>query len=214
MSPRFLSTQNAQHVYDALAIGYEKLDLLEANSRELALQRLALEPGVRLLDVGLGSGAMEALIAQRFGAQVQLFGVDISAKMLTAARRRAPIWLAQASGEALPFASASFDRLLCAYVLDLVAPADLPQWLTGFRRVLRPGGRLVIVSLTEGVDVFSRLIVGLWKAVYAITPVLCAGCRPLQLQSLVCEAGFDAVQRQVITQAGVPSEVVWSDNPK
>jgi len=212
MSPRFLSTQSTQRVYDALASGYGRLDLFEARSRELALERLALEPGVRLLDVGLGSGAMEALIARQFGAQVQLFGVDISAKMLTAARRRAPIWLAQASGEALPFASASFDRLLCAYVFDLLPPTDIPKWLAGFRRVLRPGGRLVIVSLTEGVDLFSQIMVGLWKAVYAISPALCGGCRPLLLHVFVQEAGFEDVQRQVITQAGVPSEIVWSDS--
>ena len=109
---------------------------------------------------------------------------------------------------ASPSHSKADVRLLASYVLDLLPAGDLPAALAGFRRVLRPGGRMVIVSLTEGVTAPSRLIVALWKAVYSVSPLACGGCRPLQLSEMVCQAGFDNIEREVIVQLGVPSEIV------
>ena len=105
----------------------------------------------------------------------------------------------------------SFDRLLCTYVLDLLGTAVLPQVLAEFHRVLQPGGKLVLVSLTEGTDVPSKLIIGLWKAAYKVHPLTCGGCRPLRLQTLVQQAGFSILQREVIVQLGMPSEVVLAE---
>jgi hypothetical protein len=66
----------------------------------------------------------------------------------------------------------------------------------------------VIVSLTEGVNNPSRLVVALWKAVYALSPIVCGGCRPLELSEIVRRTGFREVEREVLVQLGVPSEVI------
>jgi ubiquinone/menaquinone biosynthesis C-methylase UbiE len=108
----------------------------------------------------------------------------------------------------LPFAAASFDGLLCSYVLDLIPIREIPDWLAGFRRVLKPGGRIVLVSLTEGVNGISKTFVSLWKLAYAISPIICAGCRPLRLEELVQQAGFNQIDWHVIVQLGVPSQVI------
>jgi hypothetical protein len=92
-------------------------------------------------------------------------------------------------------------------MLDLLPLAEIPLVLSEFRRVLRPGGRLVLVSLTEGADLPSRLFVAGWKLVYRLDPRRLGGCRPLQLAGLLRGAGF-AVERRVVVQRGFPSELL------
>jgi hypothetical protein len=70
---------------------------------------------------------------------------------------------------------------------------------------------MVIIALTEGVDTASRALVATWKGIFALNPALCGGCRPLQLLELVRGADFDQVEREVIVQMGVPSEIIRAD---
>ena len=74
--------------------------------------------------------------------------------------------------------------------------------------MIKPGGLKVQLALTEGVNVPSRALVAVWKAAYAINPVACGGCRPLQLTRLIQATGFDDVQREVVVQMAVPSEII------
>ena len=97
-------------------------------------------------------------------------------------------------------------------MLDLLPAPDLPDLLHDFRHVLVPGGRLVLVTLTEGVDRPSRALMALWKRIYAISPEGCGGCRPLQLAGLVEQAGLRLARREVVVQWGVPSEIIVADN--
>ena len=111
----------------------------------------------------------------------------------------------------MPLPTASFDRVYSSYLLDLIPAADLPVLLGEVRRLLRPGGRAVFVSLTEGVDPLSRTVIGAWKLAYRIDPMLCGGCRPLELATIVADAGFAVREREVVVQAGLPSEVLAAD---
>jgi hypothetical protein len=72
--------------------------------------------------------------------------------------------------------------------------------------VLKTGGRMVLVYLTEAVDLPSRLVMRVWKAVYRIHPLLLGGCRPVEV--LPHLRGFAEVRREVVVQLGVPSAVV------
>jgi ubiquinone/menaquinone biosynthesis C-methylase UbiE len=80
--------------------------------------------------------------------------------------------------------------------------------MAGLQRVLKPGGRIVIVALTEVTTRSSRSLVAVWKVVYKVSPITCAGCRPLQLSQFVEKAGFIHVSREVVVQMAVPSEIV------
>lgn len=79
--------------------------------------------------------------------------------------------------------------------------------------MLRPGGRLVLVSLTEGVDLPSQLFVAGWKLAYRLDPRRLGGCRPLQLAGMLGAAGF-AVERRMVVQGGFPSEVLVGTKPR
>lgn len=119
-----------------------------ANRRptRLAIAALNARAGEIALDLGCGAGEAVALLA-RSGAQVT--GIDRSAAMLDQAARRnrralarGQVALLRADFTRLPFAKAAFDRILAANVAYFWH--DAPAVAEELRRVLRPGGRLVV----------------------------------------------------------------------
>lgn len=118
-----------------------------------------LGPGQRALDVCCGTGDV-ALALARTGAQVT--GLDFSPEMLAVARRRAqasnpPVDFVQGDALALPFADAAFDAVTISYGLRNLA--DFAAGLAEMARVLRPGGRLVVLD-------FGKPAHRAWRAVY------------------------------------------------
>ncbi len=203
-----ISTEAARRFYDRLGRRHDWAERYEGHAKARALALLDLESGQRVLDVGAGTGKEHARLASAAGPSGLAVGIDISSVMLGITRSRTGTPVCQADARHLPFAEASFDRLFCAYVLDLIPAADLPGILAEFHRVLRPGGRLALVSLTEGVDLPSRLLVAAWKLAYTVSPIACGGCRPLCLAELVQDAGLKLLSREVVVQLAVPSEVL------
>lgn len=120
--------------------------------RRLALLRAGLKPGMQVLDVGCGTGVIAALAADIVGAQGQVSALDPSAGMLAETAQRAStaagsINVVQGLGESLPFADARFDFVVMGYALRHVA--DLHQAFTEYRRVLKPGGRLLLLEISR-----------------------------------------------------------------
>jgi ubiquinone/menaquinone biosynthesis C-methylase UbiE len=202
-----ISRATARRVYNRLGAALDRAERFEGRAKALALALLAAGPGRRVLHVGVGTGAEHAALQAAAAPGGLLVGCDLSRGMLLLTRRRADTPLCEADAVRLPFRAGGFDRLFSAYMLDLLPLAEIPAALAEFRRVLRPGGRLVLVSLTEGADLPSRLFVAGWKQVYRLDPRRLGGCRPLQLAGLLGRAGF-AVERRVVVQRGFPSEVL------
>lgn len=140
-----------RRMFDSSAPDYDRVDRLFAFGsgswyRRHALLRAGLAPGMRMLDVAVGTGlvAHEALaIVGRLGG---VTGVDPSAGMM--ARSVSPgLALARGRAEALPFATHAFDFLSLGYALRHMA--DLQTVFREFRRVLKPGGRLLLLEITR-----------------------------------------------------------------
>jgi arsenite methyltransferase len=109
---------------------------------------LSLQPGENVLDVGCGPGFLLAEMAAEVGTAGRLIGIDVSADMLALARNRcgqiATVELRQANALSLPFAAHAFDVVVSTQVYEYVA--DIVGALREAARVLRPGGRLLIVA--------------------------------------------------------------------
>ena len=122
---------------------YQTPDVIEQRRATRAL--LALAPGERVLDIGSGPGFMAAEMAAEVGPEGSVVGVDPSESMLATARRReAPVEYVAGDALALPFPDESFDAVVATQVYEYVA--DMPSALAEARRVLRPGGRLLILD--------------------------------------------------------------------
>lgn len=207
MIEQTISRDAARLAYDRLGAGLDRAARFEGRAKALGLELLAVAEGHRVLQVGVGTGAEQAALAAAAGRGGLAVGCDLSRGMLQLTRRRADTPLCEGDAARLPLRAHSFDRLFSAYMLDLLPLGEIPAVLAEFRRVLRPGGRVVLVSLTEGADAPSRLFVAGWKLVYSLDPLRLGGCRPLQLAAQLGAAGF-AVERRVVVQRGFPSEVL------
>ena len=115
--------------------------------RKLALRRAGLQPGMQMLDVATGTG-LAAQAALDLGiAPSRLIGLDPSAGMLHENKKRRTIPLVQARGESLPFPDGMFDFICMGYALRHVE--DLAVLFREFHRVLKPGGRVLILEITR-----------------------------------------------------------------
>ena len=137
---------------------------LFGDSREWACGQATGE----VLEVAAGTG----LNLPCYPAEVTLTGLDLSEGMLAIARDRArrlgrPVTLCQGSAQQLPFADASFDTVLCTF--GLCAIGDPAAAVGEMVRVLRPGGRLILV---DHVASSSRVVRGMqWLVELASVPL-------------------------------------------
>lgn len=125
--------------------------------RKEALLRAGLAPGMEVLDIGCGTGLVSELAHEVVGETGHVYSVDPSHGMLSEAvkqgRARAPVL---GRGEALPLADNSVDFVVMGFALRHVA--DLKATFREYGRVLRPGGRLLLMEMTPPRRGLLRLI--------------------------------------------------------
>lgn len=142
---QFLNT-----MFDQTAILYDRIDAVMSLGsgpwyRRWALRRAGIGPGMRVLDVATGTGALARVAVRLVGPSGLVVGLDPSAGMLAEhARRPHPARLTRGVAERLPFADTSFDFVTMGYALRHVP--DLMVTFREYRRVLRPGGHLLILD--------------------------------------------------------------------
>ncbi len=215
-------------MFDAIAPRYDRVNRLislglDQHWRRRTARALALAPGSLVLDLACGTGALGE-IARRCGYRV--VGADLSAGMLAGRAGTFPAALADAS--ALPFATGSFDGVVCAYALRNFT--DLESSLAEAARAVRPGGRIALLEVATPPQRLVRAGHTLWFR--HVVPVIGAALSDAEayrylpdsvaylpgdeeLRGLLRRLGFAAVGRQLLqgglsqlltaTRAGTPT---------
>lgn len=179
---------------------YATSDVARQRAETLAL--LAADPGERIVDVGSGTGYLLASIADAVGPAGAAYGVDPSPAMnaLAAARTADRPWVRVLDGDALalPLPDGSCDAAVSTQVLEYVA--DVPAALAEVRRVLRPGGRALVLDTDWDSVVWHVADRGLHARVMAAWEEHLVHPRlPRTLAGMVRRAGFDVTGQHVIT---------------
>lgn len=125
--------------------------------RKDVLDLAGIVPGHDILDVGCGTGTQAIETVRRTGPSGSVVGVDVSPNMLAAAQRKArrhglSITFQQADAAALPFDDSRFDVVTITTVLHMVPPSRHQQCLREASRVLRCGGRLLLIDYAGALE--------------------------------------------------------------
>jgi demethylmenaquinone methyltransferase / 2-methoxy-6-polyprenyl-1,4-benzoquinol methylase len=145
-----LAPDSVRTMFDRIAPFYDVMNRVMTAGLDVRWRRLtaaaAVRPGDRVLDAACGTG--DLAIADLKAGAGKVTGLDFSEQMLERARRKhASIEWVQGDMLALPFADETFDAVTVGFGVRNVE--DLELGLRELRRVLRPGGRLAILEITQ-----------------------------------------------------------------
>jgi demethylmenaquinone methyltransferase/2-methoxy-6-polyprenyl-1,4-benzoquinol methylase len=160
-----------RRIFDDTAVDYERVERLLALGsgpwyRRQALRRAGLAANMQVLDVGIGTGLLAREALALVGPGGRLTGVDPSAGMMAQVGAQG-ITLLQGRAEALPLPDASVDFVAMGYALRHLS--DLHAAFAEFARVLRPGGRMLVLEITRPAGrLATRLLRGYMRAVVPV----------------------------------------------
>jgi ubiquinone/menaquinone biosynthesis C-methylase UbiE len=212
---RYLSRTQARIFYDRFGSRQDWQRFYEGPAIRSLLARGGFGHAHAVFELGCGTGAFaHELLSRHLPLDATYVGVDISATMIGLARGRLASFADRVSlrlteGELrFDLPAAASDRFVSLYVLDLLPPEDITAVLAEAHRLLCPGGRLCLASLTPGRTMLSRLVSALWARISASHPERVGGCRPVVLTDFVRGPGWRVVHDTVIAAFGIPSQVL------
>ena len=210
-----LSSSEARAYYDYFGKKQDSQGFYEDPAIGDLIAHASFQNAEAIFEFGCGTGKFAArLLEEHLRSSATYFGCDVSPVMVELATQRIIPYAERAkvvrSDGAIYFqlSDHSVDRVICSYVLDLLSAQDTRLVFAEAHRVLTPGGKLCLVSLTEGVTLLSRIVSSLWEAVFRMRASLVGGCRPIRLKSYVDQEYWEIEYQKVMTAFGVPSEVL------
>jgi ubiquinone/menaquinone biosynthesis C-methylase UbiE len=205
-----VSQNEIGHVYDKLANIYDLWGTLtESRARNRAIELARIKDGQNILEVAVGTGLAFQEIVKR-NPHGRNAGIDLSRGMLEKAKKRLEklagtnYSLSLGTAFDLSAATESVDLLFNNYMFDLLPYEDMDRVLNEFKRVLKQGGKLILINMTEGETIGSKL----YDFVYRLSPKTMGGCRGVQLAAKLKQHGFMVETREYHQQMLFPSEII------
>jgi demethylmenaquinone methyltransferase / 2-methoxy-6-polyprenyl-1,4-benzoquinol methylase len=190
VDPNFQSEERTRSYYRWRAAGYDKVTTYEIEHHLEAIQWADIQPNDRVLEVACGTGRATVELASRLRVNGKLDALDLSEAMLGYAQIKVTelglsdkVEFKIGSAQVLPYLDQAFDILYNSYMFDLIAANQFKPILDEFKRVLKPGGRLVLVNMSK--DTPRKTLYEKGYETVRLFP-----CRPVVMESYVCEAGF------------------------
>ena len=217
-----LSREQARDFYDRFGAKQDSQKFYEDPAVRALLAQADLQAAKAVFELGCGTGRLaEELLSQHLSEDATYVGCDLSTTMVglmgstfqcaqcRLARFGARAQVRQTDGAPrIDAPDAAYDRFLSTYVLDLLPEEEMSTVLGEARRVLAPGGRLCLVSLTEGTTLPSRAVIAIWKTLHRLRPAIVGGCRPVKLRDFLSDHQWQIDHQSVVVAFGIPSEVL------
>ena len=208
----FQSKSETQAFYNKIAKVYDLLaEHSEAPVRQAGLEKLAAREGEKILEIGCGTGHCLVAIAKAVGPGGKAYGVDISEEMLKhtqqlAEREQVADRVELQCGDAMhqSFTDGSMDGVFMSFTLELFDTPEIPQVLTECKRVLRHGGRIVVVGMSK--EDAHGAIFQMYEWSHRHFPNF-VDCRPIFVRRAVEAAGFSVRDAEKMSM-WVPVEIV------
>lgn len=210
-----LSRDELRRVYDRVGTWQDSQSFYERPAVDALIRHSAFEEASSVLEIGCGTGAFARRLLDDLGApDLRYEAIELSPVMSNLAReavapfaRRATI---RQTGGAPPIdvPDRSVDRVVAAYVLDVMTEAEVQHLVAEAHDVLTPGGRLCVCGLAPGSTVPSRVVSALWSSVHAVAPSLVGGCRPLAVRPFLSDSDWRILFHETVTPWGIASEVL------
>jgi len=208
----FQTRDEIKAFYDKIAKVYDLLaEHSEQPMREAGIRMLAVQPKETILEVGFGTGHCLVELARAVGPSGRVVGIDLSEGMVEKSRvlikqERLEDRTELHCGEAarLPFESGSIDGIFTSFTLELFDTPELPAVLAEWQRVLRPGGRLVVVAISK--EGKQGVVMKAYEWTHKHLPNL-MDCRPIFVSRALETAGY-TVSDKKIEHMWVPVEIV------
>jgi demethylmenaquinone methyltransferase/2-methoxy-6-polyprenyl-1,4-benzoquinol methylase len=213
----FQTKAESKAFYNKISPVYDLLsDRSEAPVRRAALELLAAAKGERILEIGFATGHCLVALAMEVGPTGKVHGLDLSENMLALARLNLKrnrlldrVELACGDATRLTYPATSMDGVFMTFTLELFDTPEIPKVLRECKRVLRPGGRIVVASMTKKLGDKPLLRVFEWTHRHFPNFL---DCRPIYVQRAIEDAGF-TVQRWFIKRMWVPVAIVRGVKP-
>ncbi|MEL7499725.1 MAG: methyltransferase domain-containing protein [Planctomycetota bacterium] len=190
--------QTNRHFYDRISDAYDAIsDANEHTAREAGEQLLNVAAGERVLEVGFGTGNSLIHLANAVGTTGKVSGLDVSAGMQQVAQAKLEragvgdlVELRVGDAIAMPWPDSSFYAVFFSFTLELFSEQDLTVVLHEVRRVLKPGGRVVVVGMaTVRDDENESLLEKTYQWMHRHFPHI-VDCRPIDAVALLTSNGF------------------------
>jgi ubiquinone/menaquinone biosynthesis C-methylase UbiE len=195
-------------IYDVSEGNFEKKYI------EMGIERLSVKKDDVVLEIGVGTGESVLEFARLVGYSGKVFGVDISEGMLDITRVKLKkedlldrVELVSKDAVTLTFQDDFFDKVFMSFTLELFDTPEIPKVLSECFRVLKKGGRLVVVALSKKK---SNVMVSMYEWLHDVFPRM-LDCRPIYVEEAVKNEGFKIVQASVISMWGLPVEIVVAE---
>ena len=205
--------EEAKRFYDRISRFYDLLTAaFERKYTVMALERLSIREGEAVLEIGFGSGHCLRQIAQSVGKSGKAYGIDISSGMLAMTKRRLEkSWLMDrvelycGDAASLPYDNDTFDAVFISFTLELFDTPEIPKVLAEVKRVLKPGGRLGVASMSKE-DGESKLL-RLYEWAHKKWPKY-VDCRPIYVEQSLKDAGYKIKSKEKVKLFRLPGEIV------
>jgi demethylmenaquinone methyltransferase/2-methoxy-6-polyprenyl-1,4-benzoquinol methylase len=204
--------------YNKIAKVYDLLsEHSEGAMREEGIKMLTPTLGERLLEIGFGTGHVLVELAKAVGPTGTVFGTDLSENMLAHAQGLLEqenltdgVNLVCGDAEELPYDADSMDGIFMCFTLELFDTPAIPRVLAECKRVLRPGGRIVVIAVSK--EGKQGLVVRAFEWTHRHFPNL-MDCRPIYARRALEATGFVA-DEYAVESMWVPVEIVRARKPE